>query len=88
MTTITPQRLLDLWPALSPERRAELVETAERMAAPVADGMKPVEFTADELAAIEQGSEDFKHGRTLRLDEFRADMDAFFARLKAKHSEA
>ena len=67
MTTASAQRILDLWPTLTPEKQAELIETAERMAQ-AAD--EPIAFTPEDLAGIERGRADFKHGRTLTVDEF------------------
>ena len=83
MSTISPDRIVELWPSLPEEARLKIVELAERSAATSGT----VEFSADELAGIERGREDFKHGRTQSLPEYRADMDAFFNRLKAKTSQ-
>jgi hypothetical protein len=86
MSTTSPHRILELWPKLTPEKQAELIRTAERLAAPhgaTADAMK---LTTEEIEAIERGRDDFKHGRTLSLEEYRTDMDAFFARIEGKRS--
>lgn len=47
----------------------------------------PRELTPRELELIEQSKEDFRHGRTLSSDEYRADMSAFLEVLKAKHAK-
>ena len=80
MSTITPDRIVELWPSLPEEAREKLVELAER----IAQNSGRFEFAAEELAGIERGREDFIHGRTFSLPEYRTDMDAFFERLKAK----
>ncbi len=84
MTTKALDRIVELWPLLPEEVQADLVTRVEAVAANV----EPVEFTPEELAGIERGREDFKHGRTLSLPEYRTDMDAFFDRLKAKAQSA
>ena len=80
MSTTTPERIVELWPSLPEEARIRLVEWAESAVA--ASGQSA--FTPEELAGIRRGREDFKSGRTSSLPEYRADMDAFFDRLKAK----
>jgi hypothetical protein len=85
--TNSPSRILELWPQLSTELRAELIETAERFAAP-GHAMEPTEFTDEELAAIEQGQEDFRQGRTLTLDEFHARTAKFLESLRTKSTSA
>ena len=80
MDTKTPDRIAELWPILPDDAQEALVKLAER----TADKAEPVDFSDEELAGIEKGREDFKHGRTLSMQEYRADMDAFFERLKAK----
>jgi hypothetical protein len=81
--TNSPSRILELWPHLSSALRAELIATAERLAAP-GHAMEPPEFTDEELAAIEQGQEDFRQGRTLTLDEFDARTAKFLESLRIK----
>lgn len=49
-----------------------------------ADGELPRALTARELELIEQSKEDFKAGRVVAQDEYRAEMDAFFANRRAK----
>ncbi len=46
------------------------------------------DLTDDERAAIERSREDFKAGRTYSVDEYRAEMDAFMATLRAKYPTA
>lgn len=52
------------------------------------ESVLPRELTARELELIEQSKEDFRQGRTLSSEEYRADMDAFMAKLKAKLAAA
>jgi hypothetical protein len=80
MITKTPDRIVELWPHLSEAARADLITRAEAIAAQP----DAFVFTPEELAGIERGRQDFKQGRTLSIPEYRADMDAFFDRLKAK----
>ena len=80
MDTKTPDRIVELWPILPEDARETLVELAERTAGKA----EPLVFSDEELAGIDQGREDFKHDRTRSMQEYRADMDAFFERLKAK----
>lgn len=80
MTTKTPQRIVELWPALSEEARKALTEIAETSAA----NAPPLELTADEKAALARSRQDFEAGRTLSFDEMRAATDAFLAGLRAK----
>ena len=79
MDTKTPDRIVELWPILPEDARETLVKRAERTAGKA----EPLVFLDEELAGIEQGRQDFKQGRTLSLQEYRTDMDAFFERLKA-----
>ena len=80
MTAKTPHRIVELWPNLPEAARADLIARAEAIAA----NADRFEFTPEDLAGIERGRQDFRHGRTLSLSEYRADMQAFFDRLKAK----
>ena len=49
-----------------------------------ADGDLPRALTARELALIEQSKEDFKAGRVVAQEDYRADMDAFLSQRRAK----
>ena len=80
MTVQTPNRILELWPMLSPEKRAAVLEMVETIAAPVA----ALRLTAEERAALDRSRGDYKAGRVLDEAEYAARMDAFMARLKAK----
>ena len=82
MSTTTPARIVELWPSLPEDARQKIVDMAESSA--VDSGS--YKFTAEELAGIERGREDFLNGRTSSLPEYRSDMDAFFKSLKAKSS--
>lgn len=44
----------------------------------------PRALTARELALIEQSKEDFKAGRVVTQEEYRAEMDAFLSQRRAK----
>lgn len=65
------ERLVELWPDLPPQIREELVAIAEAEVAP--DDTK-TEFilTPEEMASVEAAREDFKHGRTMTLEELEA----------------
>ncbi len=82
MTTKTPDRIVELWPNLPEAARADLIKRAESMAAGIVD------FTAEDLAGIERGREDFKHGRTLSAEQFDSNMDAFMKGLRQKSARA
>ena len=76
------ERIVELWPNLTEEARRHLVALAEDIAA-----ARHIDFTTRELEGIQRGRDDFKHGHSLSLPDYRADMDAFFERLKAKSSK-
>ena len=82
MSTTTPARIVELWPSLPEDTRQKIVDLAESSAA----NSGPNEFTAEELAGIARGREDFQNGRTSSLPVYRSDMDAFFKRLRTKLS--
>ena len=77
MTIQTPNRILELWPTLSPEKRAALLDLVETISAPVT----PLRLTAEERAALDRSREDYKAGRVLDEEEYTAGMNAFMARL-------
>lgn len=80
MTTVSAQRILDLWPTLTPEKQAELVQTAERMAAP----QTPRKLKEREIAAIARSRADYAAGRVLDEKAYDGEMSTFMADLKAK----
>ena len=82
MSSTTPDRIVELWPSLSEDARQKIVDMAESSIV----NAGTYDFTAEELAGIERGREDFQNGRTSSLPEYRSDMDAFFKRLTAKSS--
>jgi hypothetical protein len=82
MTTKTPVRIVELWPDLSEAARADLLKRSEALAADA------VALTAEELAGIERGREDFKHGRKLSAEQFDSNMDAFIDELRQKSARA
>jgi hypothetical protein len=85
MITKTPDRIVELWPHLSEAARADLIARAETIAAAQPDAFV---FTPEELAGIERGRQDFKHGRTLTVDQFESNMDTFMTGLRQKASLA
>jgi hypothetical protein len=88
MTTKTPDRIVELWPHLSEAARVDLITRAETIAAQADTPESVGEFTAEELAGIERGREDFKHGRTLSAEQFESNMDTFMSGLRQKASRA
>ena len=80
MRTITPERIFELWPTLSPEARQQIAEIAE------SDASKdmPLNLSDEEERLLAQARDDFKHGRALDTDEYRAEMSAFMQRLATK----
>ena len=84
MTIKTPDRIIELWPMLSPEARAQLTEVAESIAVPIL----PLHLTDDERAQIEQAREDFRAGRILSEENYRLRMDAFMTRMRSKYQLA
>ena len=80
MSTITPDRIVELWPSLSEEARAKLVGIAESIAEPD----MPLDLSPEEELLLEQAREDFRQGRTISLDEYEAELDVLFDELRAK----
>ena len=78
MNTITPDRIVELWPSLSSEVRQKIVELAETGAAREA----PLDLSHEEERLLSSARDDFRQGRTLSLEEYRAEMDAFMAGLR------
>ena len=76
MTTITLDRIVELWPHLSDEAREKLVEIAEENAG------GSLQLTPEEERLIEQSREDFRQGRSVSLSEWRAELDTFVANYK------
>ena len=50
------------------------------------DSVLPRDLTPRELALIEQSKEDFKAGRTVFLDDYKAEMEIFWAGMHVKQS--
>jgi hypothetical protein len=84
MTILTPNRIVELWPSLPDAARRELIELAEINAG----SSKPLDLTSEDERLLGQARDDFKQGRTLSMDEYRADMDAFMANLRKPASPA
>ena len=78
MSTKTVERVVELWPDLPEPTRQIILELAEAHAA--AEG--ELELTPEEERLLEQGLDDFKHGRTLTRDEFEARSAAFVESLR------
>ena len=67
--------------SLDDERVQAVADIVDDIAA---DGDLPRALTARELALIEQSKEDFKVGRVVSQEEYRAEMDVF---LSQRHSK-
>jgi hypothetical protein len=80
MTISTPQRIIELWPALTESQREALLDLAESAAKPTAC----LHLTDAETAALAQSMDDFSAGRTLSFEEAEATTNAFLAGLRAK----
>ena len=82
MSTKALDRVVELWPGLSDEARADIVEIAE------GDGEReaPLYLTDEQRRLIEQSREDFRQGRFLEFDEFKTRIDAFIENLAKKAS--
>ena len=77
MSTITPDRIVELWPALSLEARQRISEIAESNAGKDV----PLDLSDEEQQFLARARDDFKHGRVLDTDEYHAEMSAFMRRL-------
>ena len=80
MGTITPERIVELWPPLSQEARQKIAEIAEGDSS----NDLPLELSDEEERMLARARDDFKHGRALDADEYHAEMSAFMQRLAAK----
>ena len=80
MSTITPDRIAELWPALSLEARRQIAAIVEADAGKE----KPLNLSSEEERLLERARDDFRHGRALDADEYHAGMSAFMQRLAAK----
>ena len=80
MSTVTLERIVELWPLLTPEARGELVTLAEVSAEPDS----PLELTAEEEKLLAQARDDYRQGRVLDAKEYNAEMDVFMQRLAAQ----
>jgi hypothetical protein len=79
MNTITPDRIVELWPNLSLEARQQISEIAESNGGKD----KPLDLSQEEEKLLDRARDDFKHGRALDADEYHAEMSAFMKRLAA-----
>ena len=80
MSAITPDRIVELWPSLSEEARQQIAEIAEGSVG----RDTPLDLTDEEERLLTQSREDFKHGRTLDIADYNAEMTAFMQRLATK----
>lgn len=80
MSMIDPERIAELWPALSQEARRQIAAIVE------ADAGKevPLNLSREEERLLAQARDDFRHGRALDTVEYHAEMTAFMHRLAAK----
>jgi hypothetical protein len=77
MSTITPDRIIELWPTLSAEARQQISDIAESNAGKDV----PLDLSDEEQQSLARARDDFKHGRALDADEYHAEMSAFMQRL-------
>jgi TRAP-type C4-dicarboxylate transport system substrate-binding protein len=77
MKTNTLERIVELWPSLPETARATIADIAES----ASPREMELDLTPEEERLIEQAQDDFKHGRTLTLEQYRAEMDTFMAEL-------
>ena len=80
MTTMTPERIVELWPSLTDAARRSLIDIAEGIAATPSK----LALTDDERAAVERSRQDFRNGRVLSEDEYRHSMNVFMRSLPRK----
>ncbi len=79
MSLITPDRIAELWPALSSEARRRITEIVEADAG----NDVPLDLSDEEERLLAQARDDFEHGRALDAEEYHAGMSAFMQRLAA-----
>jgi hypothetical protein len=77
MNQHTPQRIIELWPALPEEAREAITDLAESSAV----AGRALELTPHEQAQLQASFADFKEGRVIDEAEFRRSMAAFLAGL-------
>ncbi len=77
MSTINPDRIAELWPALSSEARRKIVEAD-------AGNDMPLDLSDEEERLLAQARDDFKHARAHGADEYHAEMAVFMQSLAAK----
>jgi hypothetical protein len=80
MSMIDPDRIAELWPALSLEARRQIAAIVE------ADAGKEVtlNLSSEEERLLAQARDDFAHDRALDAGEYHAEMAAFMHGLAAK----
>ena len=84
MTIQMPNRILELWPQLSPDKQAAVLDLIET----IAIRSPPLELDASEHAALEQSKADFEAGRVYNEQEYEAQMARFMNGLMAKSPAA
>ena len=80
MSTITPDRVVELWSALPEEARRKIVEIAEENVAKDV----PLDLSAEEELLLSRARDDFSHGRAIDSDQYSAKMSAFMRRLASQ----
>ena len=80
--TTTPQRIIELWPTLTTEAQARLVDAAERMATSTVTRR----LSQRERAAVGRSRADFAAGRVLDEADYEEAMAAFMLKLEAEAS--
>jgi hypothetical protein len=63
----------------------EGVEAVAAFVQPMGRPLDVSQLTPDELAGIERSKADFREGRTVSIEDYNIEMDAFMQRLKAKY---
>jgi hypothetical protein len=80
MSTITPDRIVELWPVLSLEARRQIAAIVEADAGKEA----PLNLSSEEERLLAQAQDDFRHGRALDAGGYHAEMSVFMHGLAAK----
>lgn len=79
MKTRALDRIVELWPSLPEATRASIVDIAET----ASPREMELDLTPEEERLIEQAQDDFKHGRTLTVAQYKDEMGTFMAELAA-----
>lgn len=83
MSTITPDRIAELWPVLSEDARRQIAEIVE---AGLGKSI-PLKLSDEDERALALARDDYKHGRALDAEDYHAAMSAFMQRLAAEATQ-